>query len=194
MKSQRGKIRINMEQNNHSDSNTTFFWVGQKFQTFDFLREAISSYEKNQFCNLKICNSRSIENAKRRFDTMFNPKIVYYEIKYTCFFSNQRKYHGVGKRNKMSLKTNCPFQMSIRASKDGACLEVRSLNLSHNHDCDPIIYQHLPPQRKIDLSDETLSNLIAIGANKKLIQAQINKATGKNISLKSLHNVKKEIQ
>lgn len=173
------------------NDNVNYFFIGMKFDSFETLKLQIANYEKHNFCNLKIRESRRILNAQRRLNRSVNAQLIYYEIKYVCFFGVSYKCNGKGDRKTSTLKSNCPFHIALRASTDGHFLEVKSMNLFHNHTLDASIYQNLPSQRKINRSDKVLSELISLGANKKLIQAKIHQETGRNVSLKSLHNITK---
>ena len=167
------------------------FYIGMRFNSFESLSSFIKEYEKDRFCNLKIRESRRIESVQKRFERIIKSCLIYYELTYICYFGPQYRKRSMGKRSAYSLKRDCPFKVSLRVTIDGDALEVRSLNNLHNHDCDPWTFQSLPSQRKIDLNDKVLGELVALGANKKLIQVKLNNETGKNISLKSIHNIKK---
>lgn len=174
-----------------SDKPVSDFHIGMKFQSFNELETFIKNYENANFVNLKIRESRKIDSMKQRVSRPISNALVYYEITYICYFGPQYRKRNNGLRDKRSLKRDCPFKVTLRVSIDGESLEVRTYQCEHNHSRDSWIFSNLPSQRKIDLNDKYLSELIRLGANKKLIQVTINKETGMNIPLKSLHNIKK---
>ncbi len=54
-------------------------------------------------------------------------------------------------------------------------------------------YAHLPRQRKLGDNDrKDVKVLMGMQANKKLVQQHFKKVTGKNITLKDLHNIDKK--
>ena len=53
------------------------------------------------------------------------------------------------------------------------------------------MFQHLPSQRQLTTSEKAeAQELLALKANKKLVQQHLSKSTGKIITLKDLSNVK----
>lgn len=164
------------------------------FNSFNDLENFIKKYEKSLFCNLYKFQAITISNLKGRVTKTINPLLRYYEITYRCVFGDKTSSKNNGKRNKLSLKINCPVKISLRASNDGLCLEVRGCILSHNHERNEVLYRNLPNQRKIDPNDPAIIQLIELGANKKLIQSKIYSDTGKNIRLKSIHNMRTNIE
>ena len=174
-----------------SETGVNGFHVGMKFESFDSLKNYIIEHERKNFTNLKIRDSRSLDSARNRVNRNIKESLAYYEITYVCYFGTHHRNRGNGERKKNSLKRDCPFKVTLRATADGNFLEIRSLNTNHNHPNDPWIYENLPAQRRLDLCDDYLSELISLGANKKLIQAKINAETGKNVPLKAIHNIKR---
>lgn len=166
------------------------FSVGTKFNSFEDLQNAIKQLEELTFCNFYKYQARTLENIKSRITKTINASLKYYEITYNCIYNCKKKSKSCGNRKKPSLIGNCPVFISLRTSVDGLTLDVRSCILIHNHETNKIIYNNLPRQRKIDLNDPTLIELLSLGANKKLVQSKIHNETGKNVRLKSLHNMK----
>lgn len=168
------------------------FEIGKKFYSFEELDNAVKTYEKQFFCNLMIRDSKKIETMKNILIKNLNTNLKYYAIKYICYFGNHYRCRSNGVRKRGTLKGNCEVFICLRASSEGNALVVKSLNLSHNHETNSVFFNYLPPQRKIEKSDyKTVSELISLGANKKLIQAKLHQETGKMVCLKSIHNLKK---
>ena len=169
------------------------FEIGKKFSSFKELQDAINLYEKNFYCNFIKRDSKKLTNVKRILSKSFNEDLIYYSIKYVCYFGNQYRYRSTGIRQKQSLKGNCPVHVYLSVSSDGQQLEVKSVNMAHNHETNEIFFRYLPPQRKLDHKDDLICELISLGANKKLLQSKLQEETGKVITLKSLHNAKTSI-
>lgn len=169
----------------------TIFFVGMKFESFKLLRNKIIEYKNTQFCNSKIQNSKKLTAITNKINKNINYNIVYYKIKYVCFFGPLYKNRSKEKRNGNTYKNNCHFYLVFRASVDGKCLELKKFNNDHNHQCTNNLFENLPDQKKIDLQNKSnISKLISLNASLKLIQSKFQKKTRKNILLKSLHNIK----
>lgn len=89
------------------------------------------------------------------------------------------------------MKGSCPAHLSLGVSSDGQTLEVKSINLTHNHERNELFFNYLPPQRKLNPNNPLIPEMLSLGANKKLLQAKIRQETGQIVTLKSLHNAKK---
>ena len=51
----------------------------------------------------------------------------------------------------------------VRASADAQCLEVRSLNVLHNHETNNAMFRTLPLQRRLETSDkENIANMLRV--------------------------------
>ena len=58
------------------------FCVGDNFTSHDDLKEKMKKYEEENFVDVWITDSRTIEAA--RVKKKFNPTIKFYEIRYAC--------------------------------------------------------------------------------------------------------------
>ncbi|XP_065646094.1 uncharacterized protein LOC136076688 [Hydra vulgaris] len=64
------------------------------------------------------------------------------------------------------------------------------MNNTHNHEVSEILYKHLPNQRKLpDYAIEKAKELMHLKPNKKLLQKELIKSTGKIITLRDLSNI-----
>ncbi|KAG0445169.1 hypothetical protein HPB47_018967 [Ixodes persulcatus] len=89
-----------------------------------------------------------------------------------------------------TFKKDCPFSIYLAASRDGTCLEVRSVSLDHNHDLSEALFRHLPQQRKLPPNlEEKAKSMLQLKANKKLVREQLEKESSKVITLKDLTNL-----
>ena len=64
--------------------------VGKKFGSFADLERTIRLYEERNFVKFWKREARTIEAAKKRIDRHMNPKLKYYELKYTCIHGGQK--------------------------------------------------------------------------------------------------------
>ena len=58
------------------------FYLGENFTSFDDLKEKMKKYEEENFVNVGIRDSRTIEAA--RVKKNYNPAIKFYETRYAC--------------------------------------------------------------------------------------------------------------
>ncbi|KAH9369583.1 hypothetical protein HPB48_011523 [Haemaphysalis longicornis] len=93
----------------------------------------------------------------------------------------------------LTFKKDCEFSIYVAANKEGSHLEVRSVNLEHNHPVAPQLFQQLPQQRRLppDLKAKA-RHLLKLRANKMLVREQIQKESGHAVSLKDLSNISAE--
>ena len=68
-----------------SSSKEVLFTIGEKFSDFSELKDKIADFEKENFVQLYIRRSRSIEAAAKRAPRkQFNSELKYSEIEYSC--------------------------------------------------------------------------------------------------------------
>ena len=58
------------------------FCLGEHFTSYDDIKEKMRKYEKENFVNLWVRDSRAIEAARVKKD--YNPAIQLYEVRYAC--------------------------------------------------------------------------------------------------------------
>ncbi|KAJ8266073.1 hypothetical protein GJAV_G00125590 [Gymnothorax javanicus] len=147
---------------------------------------------KNTAC-IGLGSSRTVEAGKRRAPKRtFSDDLKFSEVDYACKFGGRAKVSkSTGARpNQNTYLIDCPFKVSLRASKDGQNLTVTSVNDKHNHERDKTTYQHLPKQRRLDEQTATeAATLVSMKSNKKLLQSHLTKASGKTVHRKDIHNL-----
>lgn len=72
--------------------------------SYESIRKMIADYEKTNFCNLKIRESKTLQNVKHKINKVFNENLVYYEIKFVCFFGPLYKKRAKGERKASTYK------------------------------------------------------------------------------------------
>ncbi|XP_065645990.1 uncharacterized protein LOC136076621 isoform X3 [Hydra vulgaris] len=170
------------------------FSCSDSFASFAVLKEAIRKYEDTSFIKLWVRDARTIEAARKSIPkkaALMAADIKYYFIKYCCIHGGQKfKYCGKGKRKTSTFKKDCPFYLNFKASEDGQFLVLHTMNNTHNHEVSEILYKHLPNQRKLpDYAIEKAKELMHLKPNKKLLQKELIKSTGKIITLRDLSNI-----
>ncbi|XP_065646073.1 uncharacterized protein LOC136076672 isoform X1 [Hydra vulgaris] len=170
------------------------FSCSDSFASFAVLKEAIRKYEDTSFIKLWVRDARTIEAARKSIPkkaALMAADIKYYFIKYCCIHGGQKlKYCGKGKRKTSTFKKDCPFYLNFKASEDGQFLVLHTMNNTHNHEVSEILYKHLPNQRKLpDYAIEKAKELMHLKPNKKLLQKELIKSTGKIITLRDLLNI-----
>ena len=180
-----------------SPSTNITFVVNDTFDSFESLEKKIEKYSQENFIVLYHRDTRTLEGATsvKKISTergTKNPSLKYYELKYTCNHGGKlHKPLGRGKRATNTFKQACPFNISLRLSRDGMHLVVTGVHLHHeNHDIGYENYRFYPKVRKLD-ADETkyAENMLNMGANNKKLQHQLVQETGKSVTLKDLRNI-----
>ena len=105
---------------------------------------------------------------------------------------------------------DCPFVIKFRATKDGDKLYIKEIGGEHNHDLSEVriilcslnmavmlsinslqeVFHHMPKQRRLDSeAKQEAVKLLALRANKKLVQNHLMSLTSKTVTLKDIHNI-----
>lgn len=173
------------------------FKVGDKFSSISQLELAIANYSKKNYVDLHKRDAKTLQSAVKSKsiseDRVRNKELKYYIVKYVCIFGGRDNFkaRGEGSRKTKTFQCGCPFFIVLRLSEDGQYLEVTKMNESHDkHEIDENEYRYLSKVRKLTRDDRHhVSELMAIGANKKKIQQQMSNTTGKRVTLKDLSNI-----
>ncbi|KAH9364986.1 hypothetical protein HPB48_015964 [Haemaphysalis longicornis] len=89
-----------------------------------------------------------------------------------------------------TFKRDCSFNVYIAAENEGRFLEVRSLDLTHNHPVDKELFRHLPQPRR--LAPDLLAKareMLKLKANKVMVREQMERESGGAVLLKDLSNI-----
>ena len=159
--------------------------VNNEFSSLKDLESAISSYSRKNYVDLHKRDARTINQATKEKkiseDRVKNKELKYYQVKYTCIYGgrNNFKGRGEGARKTKTFQRGCEFFIQVRLADSGDHLVVTNMH-GTNHDVDVKEYSFLPKVRKLTNEDlEHASDLIAVGANKKIVQQQLSNSTGK---------------
>ncbi|CAB3995110.1 zinc finger SWIM domain-containing 1-like [Paramuricea clavata] len=163
--------------------------LGQIFSSFEEVKAAISRYEKKNYVNLYVSDSRTISSTiKRTPSKVIKAELQYSHINYACVAGGRTfKSKSKGTRpNQSTFRKDCNMEVKLRATKDCNFLEVAVLNETHNHECDE--------QRR--LGNETLSKtdkLLKMKCNKKVLQNHLQTISGKVVTCRDISNMKAKL-
>ncbi|KAL3181585.1 hypothetical protein MRX96_036702 [Rhipicephalus microplus] len=127
--------------------------VGDRFGTFEDLEACISRFSAENCVQLWKRDARTIAAAKNRVGKLaskMSESLKYYQLRYCCIHGGAKFIStNKGARKSLTFKRDCSFNIYIAAEKEGKFLEVRSLDLTHNHPVDQELFRHLPQQRRL---------------------------------------------
>ena len=164
------------------------FAEGDLFASFDAVKERIELYSKQSHVPLSISDSRTIRSAvaiNRLSNSMSEEKMKllhYYEVKFTCIHGGRKhRNRGTGKRKSSTFKKGCPCFIAFRLDGEKNNLVVTKVNTEHaNHEVNENLYEFYPKVRKLSEEDKSYAEqMLAMSANKKILQQQLKKDTGK---------------
>ena len=149
------------------------FELGQHFDTWADFTDKKSKWEDANYVKLWSRDTRTVQASRKKFpNRVYSDAIQYGEAKFHCVHGGrQYKSQSTGKRPMQSTQQlNCPFQLKLKATSDGQELEIVQLINEHNHECNPILYQHLPGSRRLDSAEQSqVGEMLKMQANRKLI-------------------------
>ena len=91
----------------------------------------------------------------------------------------KHRERSTGQRKSSTFKKDCPCLISFRLDEEGDNLLVSRLDTEHNHDINKSLYGFDPKVRKLSAADKSYAEqLLAIKADKKMLQQQLKKDTG----------------
>jgi hypothetical protein len=167
------------------------FKVGKKFHSYSDVENSLKAYEEQTFAKFWKRDARLI--ASSRIPRPIRGELKYVEVKFCCIYGGQKfRPSGSGQRYIRTFKKEqlCPAHVALRVTVDGRDLEVRSVSETHNHDRSMLQFQYLPHQRRLSGKDkESVEELLALRANKKLVKQKLEQEIGKVLTLKDLSNI-----
>lgn len=167
--------------------------IGDTFDSFLHLEEAIRAFEKANLANFFIRSSRPLKVLPKIAEADV-AKFKYSSIYYKCKYSETRQPKAGPKvRQSYSYKNECPALINIHFKSKRRVLVVDDLHAAHNHDRSENIFGGLPNQRRLDEDEKQFAmNMISMKPNMRLLQKEICAKTGKITVLKDLQNIKQQ--
>ncbi|XP_065894026.1 uncharacterized protein [Dysidea avara] len=176
------------------------FVLGEKFSSYEQLKEKITAYQQGNNVQLAYTDSRTLDAARKRAPKRIqkaNEKLHYYSLHLTCNLGG-KPFHSKGSGQRpchSTIKQNCKACIKLNLSEDGQYLEVTDVCNTHNHEVSKAIYDHLPRQRKLTPSERNeAAELLKLRVNNKLLQQHLSQSTGKIVTLKDISNIKHSIR
>eukprot|EP00644_Phytophthora_capsici_P019392 jgi/Phyca11/133192/e_gw1.356.2.1 len=175
----------------------------ETFESWEAFFEGLSEYEqkthqifkKRTSTSAKTRNKDLQERGKATPETVIPSSFEIYYRKLVCTHSWSRPSRSKGKRHNYFVKsTGCQAQMTVSVAWDairGFHVKVTQQDTAHNHALGSGPYGNHPSNRRVQ--DEDVINFVdelqAAGAKKKLILQFLRKKTGKNVTLRDVHNM-----
>ncbi|XP_043269802.1 uncharacterized protein [Venturia canescens] len=166
--------------------------VGVEFASYAELEQSVLAYEKKNFCIFYKRDCSTIDQCRKRgISRLLNADLKYYRLRYSCIHGGKNfKSLTRGIRKSSTFQKQCPAMMFFICSSDGKKLVLRKMVDKHNHICSKKLYDFLPRVRAMTANEKSqVKNLLALGANKKLIAQKAFSKSKKQILLKDLSNV-----
>ncbi|CAH0547429.1 unnamed protein product [Brassicogethes aeneus] len=105
-------------------------WVGRKFQHIEEVEDAIEHFSRENYIKLWKRDCRKISSS--RVLKQIKPELMYYEVRYACIHGG-RSYKKKVFQNVLDGSEPCRFYIQFRVDSTGDNLEIKGMNLSHNH-------------------------------------------------------------
>lgn len=167
------------------------FSIGETFSSYEELRLRLENHSKKSLVHYYRRDSRTVSGAHVKTNRPIDKKLVYYSIKFACIYGGQKfSPKGRGFKNPLTLKTDCPSHILVRANKSGQQLEVVSVCNRHNHKISLSLYRKLPQDRRLSkpLRSDVV-DLLKMGTDKRKVKDYIRSKTGKYLTDKDLINL-----
>lgn len=169
-----------------------------EFGSFRELQSRISELEKENSLSLYIRDSRTIEAARKKgLKREIEGSLVYYFLRFACYHGGRRfQSRSTGSRpNQSTYQMECPFCIWIKANAAGTRLVITKIEATHNHEIIKAVVDSLPKRRRLDERERSdVIHMLDRHCNKWLIKQRILRQTGKNITLRDIHNIAYRIQ
>lgn len=121
--------------------------VGERFESFAELEARITRFCAANSVQLWKRDARTIEAAKKRAGNIASrmpAALKYYQVRFCCIHGGLKFVSSSkGSRKSSTFKQDCEFNIYVAANKQGSHLEVRSVNLKHNHTAAPQLSHQL---------------------------------------------------
>ncbi|CAG5130061.1 unnamed protein product [Candidula unifasciata] len=129
--------------------------LGEKFASFDVLKDAIDRYQKVNNVQLIVKDSKLLGRIAKTMPKLLdvvNKDILYYRLAYACEFHGEYRSKGKVKPNHVSKRRGCPMRILLRLAEDLHHLVVYELFEQHNHELEPRDQTSTPKQQMFRMS------------------------------------------
>lgn len=165
------------------------FLIGEKFDSWKDLENALIDFENSTNCIFSTRSSRTISANKRRCDYEIKDELKYSEITKCCVQGGRNPAPNGKIVN--SIQIGCPVYVHFRSNYKTQTIDVVSMNLIHNHETSKIIFERLKSRKRLaDEDKSTIKNYLSLTSNITAIQSKLKEKLGKIIPSKKILNIK----
>ncbi|CAL1545038.1 unnamed protein product [Lymnaea stagnalis] len=129
--------------------------LGEKFPSFESLKDAIDRYQRANNVQLIVKDSKLLGRIAKTMPKLMdvvNKEIIYYRLSYACEYHGEYRSKGKVKPNHVSKRRGCPMRILLRLAEDLHNLVVYELFDQHNHDLEPREETKTPKQQMFRMS------------------------------------------
>ena len=150
--------------------------VGQQYESFESVKDAIEKYEAENFVVLIITDCKKVDCAtsKKRYGSVeLNSNLKYSLVKFACHHGGKAfKSKSTGlHQNGTTCKIGCKFHFRFRATADGQQLELSHFYPTHNHPISETAWKHHIKNRKLSKSVESeIAEHLKLKPNRKYLR------------------------
>lgn len=124
--------------------------LGEKFPSFESLKDAIDRYQRANNVQLIVKDSKLLGRIAKTMPKLMdvvNKEIIYYRLSYACEYHGEYRSKGKIKPNHVSKRRGCPMRILLRLAEDLHNLVVYELFDQHNHGLEPREETKTPKQQ-----------------------------------------------
>ncbi|CAL1545037.1 unnamed protein product [Lymnaea stagnalis] len=129
-----------------------------EFGTFLELRDALDKYQRENFVQLIVKDSKLLkaESTRKVIPKVYhlvNQSLMYHSITYCCKCHGELKQKPTGRiKNVGQKRLNCPMYIRFKLTPDLQKLVLFDMDETHNHDIDRTTFQMTPRQQLYRIS------------------------------------------
>lgn len=169
-------------------------WESCERNHFEFCKNTFSPIlSKNEHSTtVQSHNKTASSRARKGIYTPLSEKLKYARVQMICVHYGQYKSKAKGQRKSSTFTNNCPAHITYSASAKFQSLYVSSLDLTHNHEIGPQLFEKYPANRAIRQANleqkAKVRDFVRVRGDNKLILAEVQTQTGRYEIPKSLQN------
>jgi len=94
-------------------------------------------------------------------------------------------------RDTRSKKISCPFNLTLQLDKRDLVYTIRKINLTHNHEISPIIFNTIYPKNRIpaELANADLKRIVQLEPKPKKLKLMLEADYGVSLTQKDISNL-----
>lgn len=131
--------------------------VGDKFSSFEEIKQCINDYEQNNFIQLYKRDCRTLETMIKKLPNRLknvNESLKYYLIVYACNKGGKNFItRSKGLRSGNTVKHDCEMRIRFGLSSDNNYLIIQEMCETHNHPISFGEFINFPKQRRLNVEE-----------------------------------------